>query len=52
MYWQPEGSGDVYVLANEGTTSVRLILTPVRGTKVETGPGSLPRQNVLSCPDL
>ena len=52
VYWQPEGSGDVYVLANEGTTSVRLILTPVRGTKVETGPGSLPRQNVLSCPDL
>lgn len=52
VYWQPEGSGNVYVLANEGTASVRLILTPTRGTKVETGPGSLPKQNVLSCPDL
>ena len=52
VYWQPEGSGDLYVLANENETSVRLILTPPRGTKVETGPGSLPMQKVLSCPDL
>jgi hypothetical protein len=52
VYWQPEGSGDVYVLANEGINSVRLILTPTRGTKVDTGPGSLPPQKVLSCPAL
>ena len=52
VYWQPEGSGDVYVLANEGTDSVRLILTPTRGTKVDTGPGSLPPQKVLSCPEM
>jgi hypothetical protein len=52
VYWQPEGSGDLYVLANEGTNSVRLILTPTRGTKVDTGPGSLPPQKVLSCPAM
>lgn len=50
VYWQPEGSGDVYVLANEGIDSVRLILTPTRGTKVDAVPGSLPPQKVLSCP--
>ncbi|KND55784.1 hypothetical protein BPUN_1749 [Candidatus Paraburkholderia kirkii] len=42
VYWQPEGSGDQYVLANEGTNAVRFILTPTRDTKVDTGPGSLP----------
>ena len=52
VYWQPEGSSNVYVLANESENSVRLILTPTRGTKVDTGPGSLPPQQVLSCPDL
>jgi len=52
VYWQPEGSGDLYVLANESATSARLILTPPRGTKVDTGPGSLPPQKVLSCPAL
>ncbi|EKS69536.1 MULTISPECIES: hypothetical protein [Caballeronia] len=52
VYWQPEGSGDIYVLANEGTSAVRLILTPPRGTKVDTGPGSLPPQKVLSCPAM
>jgi hypothetical protein len=51
-FWQPEGSGDIYVLANEGTSAVRLILTPPRGTKVDTGPGSLPPQKVLSCPAM
>jgi hypothetical protein len=48
VYWQPEGSGDIY----EGTSAVRLILTPPRGTKVDTGPGSLPPQKVLSCPAM
>lgn len=52
VYWQPEGSGDMYVLVNESENSVPLILTLTRGTKVDTGPGSLPPQKVLSCPAL
>ncbi|WP_044043675.1 hypothetical protein [Caballeronia insecticola] len=52
VYWQPEGSGEQYVLANAGENSVRLVATPPRGTKVDTGPGSLPQQKVLSCPAL
>ncbi|SAL45689.1 hypothetical protein AWB71_02457 [Caballeronia peredens] len=52
VYWQPEGSGEQYVLANAGDNSVRLVATPPHGTKVDAGPGSLPQQKVLSCPAL
>ena len=48
--WQPEGSAEQYVLANAGQNSVRLVSTPPRGAKVDAGPGTLPPQQVLSCP--
>jgi hypothetical protein len=50
VYWQPDGSSEQYVLANADADSVRLVATPPRGTKVDAGPGALPKQNVLSCP--
>ncbi|WP_248324591.1 MULTISPECIES: hypothetical protein [unclassified Caballeronia] len=56
VYWQPDGSAEQYVLANAGESagenSVRLISTPPRGSKVDAGPGTLPPQQVLSCPAL
>lgn len=52
VYWQPEGRADSYVLANAGENSVRLVATPPRGSKIDAGPGTLPQQNVLSCPAL
>ncbi|VXA93539.1 conserved exported hypothetical protein [Burkholderia sp. 8Y] len=51
VYWQPDGSAEQYVLANAGENSVRLVSTP-RGSKVDAGPGTLPPQQVLSCPAL
>ncbi|WP_244817691.1 hypothetical protein [Caballeronia sp. Lep1P3] len=50
VYWQPDGSAEQYVLANAGENSVRLISTPPRGAEVDAGPGTLPPQQVLSCP--
>ncbi|WP_244850575.1 hypothetical protein [Caballeronia sp. SL2Y3] len=50
VYWQPDGSAEQYVLANAGENSVRLVSTPPRGAKVDAGPGTLPPQQVLSCP--
>jgi hypothetical protein len=54
VYWQPDGSAERYVLANAGENQVRLVATPPRGTQVEKmeGPGTLPPQQVLSCPAL
>jgi hypothetical protein len=52
VYWQPDGSAEQYVLANAGENSVRLVSTPPRGSKVDAGPGTLPPQQVLSCPAL
>lgn len=52
VYWQPDGSPEQYVLANAGENSVRLVSTPPRGAKVDAGPGTLPPQQVLSCPAL
>ncbi|WP_250536243.1 hypothetical protein [Caballeronia sp. AZ10_KS36] len=52
VYWQPDGSAEKYVLANAGENSVRLVSTPPRGAKVDAGPGTLPQQQVLSCPAL
>lgn len=53
-YWQPDGSPELYVLANAGDDSVRLIATPTQGQPVENGqPGtSMPPMHVLSCPTL
>ncbi len=47
-HWQPIGSSELYVLANAGDGSVRLIANPPRGEKADTGPGILPAQKVLS----
>jgi hypothetical protein len=52
VYWQPQGSAENYVLATAGENSVRLVATPPRGSPVAQGPGTLPRQQVLSCPSL
>jgi hypothetical protein len=52
VYWQPIGGREQYVLANAGENAVRLISNPPRGEKVDTGPGVLPAQKVLSCPAL
>ncbi len=49
VYWQPIGSSEQYVLAFDDDNSVRLISNPPHGEKVDTGPGVLPAQRVLSC---
>jgi hypothetical protein len=54
VYWQPENSGEKYVLANAGVNTVRLVSTPPQGTPAQSGqPGTaLTPQRVLSCPKL
>jgi hypothetical protein len=51
-YWQPEGSHELYVLANAGANSTRLISEPTRGEPAGEGdPGtSLQALDVVSCP--
>jgi hypothetical protein len=52
VYWQPIGSAEQYTLAFDDNNTVRLISNPPHGEKVDTGPGVLPAQRVLSCPAL
>ncbi|KMZ12218.1 hypothetical protein BHUM_04949c [Candidatus Burkholderia humilis] len=49
VYWQPIGNAEQYVLAFDDNNTVRLISNPPHGEKVDTGPGVLPSQRVLSC---
>ena len=50
VYWQPDGSAEQYTFATAGDNRIRLISTPPQGVPVSSGPGTLPPQQVLSCP--
>jgi hypothetical protein len=52
--WQPAGSHEKYVFANNGVNRIQLISTPPRGVPAQPGePGStMPAQKVESCPQF
>ena len=53
-YWQPAGSHEKYVFANDGVNLIQLISTPPQGVPARPGePGStMPAQKVESCPQF
>jgi len=53
-YWQPAGSHEKYVFADDGVNRIQLISTPPQGVPARPGePGStMPAQKVESCPQF